>query len=65
MADELGRALGARETTVQLDAGFAAKDTVARNAVAKELETTAVKTERIDNGRAAGHRRSPDGDKVG
>jgi GAF domain-containing protein/HAMP domain-containing protein len=59
-AQEIGRALGARKTTIQLDTGFAAKDTVA-----KGLETTAVETERIGNGRTADQRRSPDGDKVG
>ena len=61
-AQEIGRALGARETTIQLDAGIAVADNLPK---AKGLAATAVETERVNNGRAGDYRRSPDGGKVG
>ncbi len=65
-AEEIGRALDARETTVQLDAGIAVADKMGKH---KRLVTPAQQTKRIHNGRSASAEGNdgppPDGDNVG
>jgi GAF domain-containing protein len=59
-AQEIGRALGAQETTIQLNASLATEDEAPEG-----LKTRMVESERTGNGRTADHRGSADGDKVG
>ncbi|MGD2077614.1 MAG: GAF domain-containing protein, partial [Chloroflexota bacterium] len=64
-AEEIGRALGTRETTIQLDAGITAAGKASESRLASSvIEDAGPATDRSTNGRDAVSRRKPDGDGV-